>query len=49
MGDFDPNIPSIARVYDFWLGGKDHFAADRELGERLLALYPTDGRHRPGE
>jgi hypothetical protein len=40
MGDFDPTIPSIARVYDFWLGGKNHFAADRELGERLLALYP---------
>ncbi len=32
--------PSIARVYDYWLGGKDNFAADRELGDRLLALYP---------
>jgi hypothetical protein len=26
---FDPNTPSIARVYDYVLGGKDNFAADR--------------------
>ena len=31
----------MARLYDFWLGGKDNFAADRELGERLLELYPA--------
>jgi hypothetical protein len=37
---FNPGSPSIARVYDFLLGGKDNFAADRELGERLLALNP---------
>jgi hypothetical protein len=32
--------PNIARVYDYWLGGKDNFAADREEGERILAVYP---------
>jgi O-methyltransferase involved in polyketide biosynthesis len=37
---FDPRIPSIARVYDYLLGGKDNFAADREVAERLLAVYP---------
>src|SRR5262249_54432566 len=40
MSGFDTSAPSIARVYDFWLGGKDNSAVDRELGERLLALYP---------
>jgi hypothetical protein len=25
----DPTVPSSARIYDFWLGGKDHFAVDR--------------------
>lgn len=40
MGSFDASVPSIARVYDYWLGGKDNFATDRELAERLLALYP---------
>lgn len=40
MVKFDPNTPSIARVYDYFLGGKDNFAADRELADRLLALVP---------
>jgi O-methyltransferase involved in polyketide biosynthesis len=38
--EFDPNTPSIARVYDYVLGGKDNFAADRELAGRLLELVP---------
>ena len=41
MPDFDTNVPHIARVYDYWLGGKDNFAADRELGEKTLAAYPN--------
>ena len=40
MPDFDTSVPHIARVYDYWLGGKDNFAADRELGERTLQAYP---------
>ena len=32
--------PNMARVYDYWLGGKDHYAADRAEAERLLAIYP---------
>ena len=30
----------IARVYDYWLGGKDNFAADRTAGEEALAAFP---------
>src|SRR5580692_5337392 len=37
----DANVPHIARVYDYWLGGKDNFAADRELGEQTLEAYPS--------
>lgn len=40
MADFDPRTPSIARVYDYILGGKDNFAADREVAERLMAVAP---------
>lgn len=40
MSEFDPNNPSIARVYDYLLGGKNNFAADREMAEKLLALVP---------
>jgi len=29
-----------ARVYDYWLGGKDNFAADREAAELALQAYP---------
>jgi hypothetical protein len=29
-----------ARVYDYWLGGKDNFAVDREAAELALAAYP---------
>jgi hypothetical protein len=39
--DFDTSVPHIARVYDYWLGGKDNFAADRELGDRTLEAYPN--------
>jgi hypothetical protein len=33
-------VPTIARVYDYWLGGKDNFAADRELAEKFLKADP---------
>ncbi len=39
----DVSVPSIARVQDYWLGGKDNFAADRELGDKLQAQYPATG------
>jgi O-methyltransferase involved in polyketide biosynthesis len=41
MRDFDTSVPHIARVYDYWLGGKDNFAADRVMGERTLQAYPN--------
>jgi SAM-dependent methyltransferase len=37
---FDPSRPNIARVYDYWLGGKDNYPADRAEAERLMAIYP---------
>ena len=36
----DASRPNIARVYDYWLGGKDNYAADRADAERLVAIYP---------
>ena len=41
MPDFDTSVPHIARVYDYWLGGKDNFAANRVMGERTLQAYPN--------
>jgi hypothetical protein len=37
---FDPSAPSIARIYDYFLGGRDNFAADRALAQRLMDLFP---------
>jgi hypothetical protein len=36
----DTTVAHPARVYDYWLGGKDNFAADREAAERVLATTP---------
>jgi hypothetical protein len=36
----DTSVLNMARIYNYWLGGKDHFAADRAEAERLMALYP---------
>jgi SAM-dependent methyltransferase len=37
---FNARVPNIARVYDYWLGGKDNFAADREVGDKTLKAWP---------
>jgi hypothetical protein len=36
----DTSVAHIARVYDYWLGGKDNFTADRTAGEATTAVYP---------
>lgn len=36
----DPTAPNPARMHDYFLGGKDNFAADREAAEALLAIAP---------
>jgi hypothetical protein len=32
--------PSVARVYDYFLGGTTNWAVDREFGDRVLARFP---------
>jgi S-adenosyl methyltransferase len=36
----DTGVPHSARVWHYWLGGKDHFAADREVGDQVRQVYP---------
>lgn len=36
----DPTIPSVARMYDYYLGGKDNFPSDREAAEKIIAIVP---------
>ncbi|WP_052809729.1 SAM-dependent methyltransferase [Streptomonospora alba] len=36
----DTTVPSVARLYDYALGGKNNYATDREAAERMLAVLP---------
>src|SRR6266540_721410 len=37
----NPNVANPARIYDYLLGGKDNFPADREVAEQVIAVAPT--------
>lgn len=37
---FDPKRPAAARLYRYWLGGKDTFTADREAGDAIREQLP---------
>jgi hypothetical protein len=40
LADIDITKPNIARVYDYFVGGKDNFAADREFAHRAMEIAP---------
>ncbi len=37
----DPTVPHSARVWNYWMGGKDNYPADRAAGEEYRRIYPT--------
>jgi SAM-dependent methyltransferase len=41
LADVDTEKPSPARIYDFWLGGSQNFAADRAAGRSAAEAMPT--------
>src|ERR1700754_21944 len=40
MRGIDASVPHPARRYNYWLGGKDNFAADRESGDEFARRFP---------
>ena len=46
---FDTSVAHPARVYDYWLGGKDHFAADRAAGAAAAEANPAILARRAGQ
>ncbi len=43
-GGLDPTVPNVARMYDYYLGGKDNYAIDRAAAEEVLAAIPQARR-----
>jgi O-methyltransferase involved in polyketide biosynthesis len=39
----DSTVPHSARIWNYWLGGKDNFAVDREAGDAYLEIFPGIG------
>jgi len=39
--EINTNVAHSARVYNYWLGGKDNFAADRTLGDAIIKAVPS--------
>jgi O-methyltransferase involved in polyketide biosynthesis len=38
---FDASVTHPARIYNYWLGGKDNFAADRQAAQEVLDVMPV--------
>ena len=38
---FDTGVANAARMWNYWIGGKDNFRADREAGEQVLEAMPA--------
>lgn len=38
--DIDTSIPHAARVWNYWLGGRDNYAVDRQIGEQIVTSFP---------
>jgi hypothetical protein len=38
-GEIDSTVPHSARVWDYWLGGKDYYPVDQQVGDRVLASF----------
>jgi O-methyltransferase involved in polyketide biosynthesis len=38
---FDTTVPQTARIWNYWLGGKDNFPADRQVGDQVLEAFPA--------
>jgi hypothetical protein len=36
----DTTVSHSARIWNYWLGGKDNFAVDREAGDRVAEMLP---------
>ena len=38
--EFDSSVPQTARIWNYWLGGKDYFPVDKQVGDQILEAFP---------
>ena len=39
--EINTNVPQTARIWNYWLGGKDSFPVDRQVGDQILEAFPA--------
>ena len=39
--EVNTDVPQTARIWNYWLGGKDNFDVDREVGDQILEAFPA--------
>ncbi len=39
--EFDSSVPQTARIWNYWLGGKDWFPVDQAVGDQILEAFPA--------
>jgi hypothetical protein len=39
--ELNTNVPQTARIWNYWLGGKDNFPVDRQVGDQILEAFPA--------
>lgn len=40
-GQIDDSVPHSARMWNYWLGGRDYYEVDRQTGDRIRELHPA--------
>jgi S-adenosyl methyltransferase len=41
LPELDTGVPQTARIWNYWLGGKDNFPVDRQVGDQILEAFPA--------
>jgi hypothetical protein len=39
--EVNTGVPQTARIWNYWLGGRDNFPADRQVGDQILEAFPA--------
>jgi S-adenosyl methyltransferase len=40
LTDIDTSVPVSARIWNYWMGGKDYYPIDKEAGDQFASVYP---------